>query len=188
MKMNGGYYMNNLQSKIQKSSKTMAIILRIMCILLIVGLCIPIGTLVWISIDPNVNFNLEKGIHFYSIVGMAISTKGEVMAEMSTIILIGVWMCYIFKIAYNMFISISKDCAPFNKVNVNRLKKIGSLLLIYAFIVPIAKLGFYRTFAAAIDIQLSFDFSFVVLALSFFFIATVFDYGAELQRETDELL
>ena len=180
--------MNNLQSKIQKSSKAMAILLQIMCILLIVGLCIPIGTLIWISGNPNVDFNLAKGIHFYSIVGMAIDTKGEVIAEMCTITLIGVWMAYIFKIAYNMFKSISKECAPFSKMNVNRLKKIGRLLLIYAFIVPIAKLGFYRTFAAAINIQISFDISFVALALSFFFIATVFDYGAELQKETDELL
>lgn len=180
--------MNNLQNKIQKSSKTMAIILKIMCILLIVGLCIPIGTLIWISANPDLDFSLVKGIHFYSIVGMVINTKGEVIAEMCTIILIGVWMCYIFKIAYNMFKSISKDCAPFSIMSVHRLKKIGSLLLIYAFVVPIARLGFYRTFAAAINIQLSFDISFVVLALSFFFIATVFDYGAELQKETDELL
>ncbi|HHV11388.1 MAG TPA: DUF2975 domain-containing protein [Clostridiales bacterium] len=180
--------MNSIQNKIQKSSKAMAVILKIMYISIIVGLCIPIGTLIWVSADPNINFNLIRGVHFYSAVGMAINSRGEVIAEMCIIILMGVWMCYIFMVAYKMFKSISKDMAPFSMANVKNLKKIGSLLLIYAFVTPIAKVGFYRTFASATDIQFSFDFSFIVLSLSFFFIATVFDYGAELQKETDELL
>ena len=180
--------MNELQIKIQKNSKTMAKILLILCILLVLGLCIPIISLVWISTNPDINLTTEKGIHFYSIAGMVVSTKGEVIAEMCTVILIGIWMLYLFNIAYHMFRAISRVGSPFHKDNASKLKKIGILLFLYAFLVPIARRGFYSSFAPAVDLRISVDAPFVVLALSFYFIAIVFDYGAELQKENDELL
>ena len=180
--------MNELQIKIQKNSKTMARILLILCILLVIGLCIPIASLVWISINPDINLTAENGIHFYSIAGMVISTKGEVIAEMCTVILIGIWMLYLFHIAYHMFRAISRAGSPFHKDNVRQLKKIAILLFLYAFLIPIARMGFYRSFAPTVDLRISVDVPFVMLALAFYFIAIVFDYGAELQKENDELL
>lgn len=179
--------MDTIQEKIVKSSKAMATILKVVCISLIVGLAIPVAAIIWIAVDPNANVNSASG-GFYSITGLAMESTGEVIAEMCTIILIVLFMFGIFKIAYSMFKEIVKDAVPFTKTNANSIKRIGTILIVYSIVVPIARAGFYHTFAQTIDYRGSFDVTFVLLALIFYFISTVFDYGAELQRETDELL
>lgn len=60
--------------------------------------------------------------------------------------------------------------------------------MVYAFVLPIARAGFYASFSPNTAVQTTFDIPFIVLALVFIFIATVFDYGAELQRQSDETL
>lgn len=180
--------MNSIQIKIQKSSKTMAIILKILCILLVIGIGIPIVTLIWVTLEPNVNITSIRGLNFYSSAGTILESKGEVIAEMCTIIVSGILMFFMLATSYCMFKSINTDIAPFSKPNVQRLKNLGILLLVYALVVPIARTGFYSTFAPTINIHSSFNISFAVLALSFFFIAKVFEYGAELQRQSDETL
>lgn len=180
--------MNSIQEKIQKNSKVMAIVLKVISISLILGICVPIAFLIWIAIKPDANITSITGLDIYSATGQALSSTGEVIAEMCTIIVSGLFVLSMFTTAYHMFKSISKDIAPFSKSNVKKLKRIGTVLLVYTFVVPIARAGFYRSFAPTIDTKTSFDVSFVLLALIFFFIATVFDYGAELQRESDELL
>lgn len=179
--------MNTIQEKIVKSSKVMAINLKVICITLIIGLVIPIAAIIWIAVDPNADVNTVNG-GFYSITGLPMESTGEVIAEMCTIFIIGLFLLDIFIIAYSMFKAIIKDAVPFTKMNAKRIKKIGTLLLVYSIVVPIARAGFYHTFAQTIDYRGSFDVTFLLLALIFYFISTVFDYGAELQRETDELL
>lgn len=180
--------MNSIQEKIQKNSKVMAIILKVISISLILGICVPIAILTWIAVKPDANVTLFTELDIYSASGQALTTTGEVIAEMCTIIVSGILVLCMFITAYRMLKSISKEAAPFNKANANKVKSIGTLLLVYAFVVPIARAGFYRSFAPTMNTKTSFDVSFVLLALMFFFIATVFDYGAELQRESDELL
>jgi hypothetical protein len=179
--------MNTIQEKIVKSSKIMAIVLKAVCILLIIGLVVPIATIIWIQVDPNADINPVNG-GFYSITGMPMESTGEVIAEMCTIILMAAFMLAIFIIAYSMFRTIIKDAVPFTRTNAKSIKKISVLLFIYSIVVPIARTGFYRTFAPSIDYRGSFDETFLLLALIFYFISIVFDYGAELQRQSDELL
>lgn len=180
--------MNSIQEKIQKNSKVMAIVLKVISISLIIGICVPVAFLIWIAVKPDVNITSIAGLDIYAATGQALTSTGEVIAEMCTIIVSGILVLRMFIKAYRMLNSISKEAAPFSKSNVNKIKGIGTLLLVYAFVVPIARAGFYRSFAPTINTKTSFDVSFVLLALMFFFIATVFDYGAELQRESDELL
>lgn len=180
--------MNSIQEKIRKKSKVMAIVLNVMSISLIVGMVVPIAFLIWIAIKPDLDITSITGLGVYSTTGQALDSTGEVIAEMCTIIVSGIFVLSMFRTAYHMFKLISKDISPFNRFIAKKLKTIGIVLLVYVFVVPIARVGFYSSFAPTIDMKTSFDVSFVLLALLFFFIATVFDYGAELQRESDELL
>lgn len=180
--------MNSIQEKIQKSSKIMAIILKVLIISLVVGICVPIGTIIWISKESNVNIVSMKGLAFYSSTGQILGSTGEVIAEMCTIIVSAIFVLFILITAYGMFKSTSRDIGPFSKSNVKRLKNIGITLLIYSLVVPIARAGFYGSFAPEINIKSSPNMSFVVIALVFFFMAIVFGYGAELQRQYDETL
>lgn len=180
--------MNHLQKKIQKESKVMATILMVLSILLILGILIPIAILILIAINPNADMSLFNGGGIYSATGKALESIGEVKAEMCTIIVAGILIASMLLKAYTMFRTITKDVAPFNKSNAQKLKSIAIVLIVYGIVVPIARAGFYRSFAPEISMNTSVDAPYVVLSLIFFFIALLFDYGAELQRESDELL
>lgn len=180
--------MNDIQKKIYTFSKIMAIITKVLYISLIIGMCIPITVLTWYYIEPNTNFTAMQQMGFYSSTGLLLGTTGELIAEMWTIIVSGVLVFFVLLITYRMFRSISIDIIPFSKKNAERLKKTGALLLAYSIIEPISRIGFYSIFAPEIKMQSSFNFVSIVLALIFIFIAILFEYGAELQRLSDETL
>ena len=180
--------MNHIQKKIQKESKVMTVILTILIVTLILGILIPIGILIWIAVNPNADITHLQGWDIYSSTGMELTSLEEVKAEMCTIVVAGLLITSMFIRALSMFRAISKEIAPFDKSNAKKLKSIATILLIYAIVVPIARAGFYRSFAPDFGVHTSMDAPFIVLALIFFFIAILFDYGAELQRESDELL
>jgi len=180
--------MIGIQEKIRKNSKRMTIIFKMLSIALIVGLIIPIATLIWIAVNPNAYLSLTNGWGFYSTTGKELLSIGEVKAEMYTIIASGLLFLSMFLKAYSMFRTISTDLAPFSKANAIILKHIGIILIVYAIVIPIIRLGVYRSFAPEINMNSSIDAPYVVLSFLFFFIAMLFDYGAELQRESDELL
>lgn len=180
--------MNDIKEKICRVSKIMAIVAKVLYISLVVGMCVPVITLIWHYISPNTNIVAVNALGFYSSTGQRLGTTGEVIAEMWTIIIAGIFVFNILLIAYRMFKSISIDIMPFSQENAKRLKKIGALLMIYSLVEPIAREGFYSSFAPEITMQSSFNIGSVILALLFFFIAVIFDYGAELQRFSDETL
>jgi|GEM_PF-6547806 hypothetical protein len=180
--------MNVIQEKIQRNSKRMSVVLFVLSIALIIGLIIPVAILIWVEVNADANLLVTNGWGIYSTAGKALQSIGEVKAEMCTVIAAGLLILVMFIKAYSMFRSISIDLAPFSKANATRLKQIGIILILYAIVIPIIRLGFYRSFAPEINMSSSIDAPYVVLSLIFFFIAMLFDYGAELQRESDELL
>lgn len=180
--------MNSLKEKIQKSSRTMAIITKVLCILLIVGLCIPIGILVWYAAAPDSNFFALRGLRFYSSAGQMMTSSGEILAETCGIILAGGFILYSLMVALRIFNAVKTDMMPFSQENTKGLKKIATALLIYSILEPISKACFYGIFAPEIAIQTSINIVTFMLALIFFFISVVFSYGAELQKNFDETL
>ncbi len=180
--------MNNIQEKIKKSSKVMATVSKISYISLMIGMFIPLSALVWVVVNPKADILAIKGLKFISMQGQYLHSTEEVIAEMCTVIVAGIFILFILMTAYRMFRSINTDILPFSKTNATRMKKIGIIIMIYSFVVPVARAGFYKIFVLESNIQITFDIPFVLLALIFIFIATVFDYGAELQRQSDETL
>ncbi len=180
--------MSNIQERIKHSSRIMAIILKILCVSLVIGMCIPIAILIWIAMNPNKDILTASKMKFVSMQGQLLSSSSNVIAEMATIIVAGIFIFSILFTAYRMFKAISADILPFSMENSARLKKIGISLMVYSFVLPIARAGFYASFSPNTAVQTTFDIPFIVLALVFIFIARVFDYGAELQRQSDETL
>lgn len=180
--------MEDIKFKIRKNSKIMVTITRILCILLIIGLCIPISVLMSHVLAPNTHLLSLKGIHFYSSTGELMTTTNEIIAEMSSIILSSVFILFVLLLAYQIFKSISLDAIPFSQANAIRLKKIAIVLVIYSIVQPISRAWFYTIFAPEITIQVSLNVISTILSLIFFFISIVFTYGAELQRLSDETL
>lgn len=180
--------MDSLKEKIQNSSRIMAVITKVLCILLTVGLLIPVSVLIWSAAAPDTDFNSVPGLGFYSLSGQLLTSNGEIIAGMFTIIVSAIFILYILVIAYYIFKAISQYIMPFSQDNAKKLKKIAVILLIYSIVEPVAKAGFYGTFASEVQIQTSVNSLSVILALIFFFISVLFSYGAELQRQFDETL
>lgn len=180
--------MEVVKMKIKKSSKAISIALKVIYITMIVGIFVPISTLVLAYTKPEVCLTSINKLSFYSSSGRILESSGEVIAEMSSIIVSTVLIFFMIIEAYKLFNSIYKNLLPFSKANVKKLKNIGVLLLVYSFVMPIAKTGFYSSFAPQVSTRFSIDFPFLVLAFIFFFIGKVFEYGAELQRQWDETL
>ncbi|TCL53680.1 DUF2975 family protein [Kineothrix alysoides] len=180
--------MDSLKDKIQKSSKTMAFITKILCISLIIGLCVPIIVLVWYTVAPDTNFFALRELGFYSSTGQLVKSTGELIAEMLTIIVSGVFVLDILLIANRIFHSIGIDIMPFSRENAMNLKKIAKVLLVYSIVEPISKAGFYSSFVPEVQMQSSLNIVSIILAFVFFFVSVVFAYGAELQRQFDETL
>ncbi len=180
--------MDSLKDRIQKSSRTMALITKVLCISVIIGLCVPITVLVWYAVAPNTNFLALHGLGFYSSTGQLVESTGELIAEMFTIIVSGVFVLSILRIANRIFHSIGIDVMPFSRENAQNLKKIAKVLLVYSIVEPISKAGFYSSFVPEAQMQSSLNIVSIILAFVFFFVSVVFAYGAELQRQFDETL
>lgn len=180
--------MNSLRDKIQKSSQIMASITKLLCILLIVGLCIPVVVLIWIACAPNTDFSALYGLSFYSSAGQLLNSTGELIAEMLTIFVSGMLLLGILFLTHRMFKSISQFIDPFSPENAKRLREIAFIIFIYSIAQPFLKTSFYTYFAPKVTMQSSFNVVFIILALMFYFFSMVFDYGAELQRLSDETL
>lgn len=180
--------MERLREKIYRHSKGMAAVTKVLCILLVIGLCIPVATVVWYAVSPNTDFFALKSLSFYSATGRSMASSGELMGEMCTIMVSGVFLLYILFLAYRIFESITKEMMPFAEQNVKRFKKIALVLLVYAIIQPISRAVFYRLFAPELALHISLNTVSIILALMFFFLSVVFAYGAELQKLSDETL
>lgn len=180
--------MNEIQEKIKRSSRIMAIIVKVLYISLIIGMCVPIAIVIWVASNPGMDTLSVGKIKVLSMQGQLLSSASDVMAEMCTIIVAGIFLFFILLTAYRIFRSIAETVLPFSIENSARLKKIGINLMVYSFVLPIARAGFYASFSSNKAIQTTFDIPFIALALVFIFIALVFDYGAELQRQSDETL
>lgn len=180
--------MNELQNKIKKSSRVMSIISKVMYILTIVGLIVPIGIIIWTYLNPNQDILLINGLKIISMNGQSMTSTGEVIAEMYTIIISGLFYFFIFLYADKIFMAINKSGVPFSTENILKLKRIGIMIMIYSFVLPIARAGFYKTFAPQLNNQISFNISLIILSLLFVFMAIIFEYGTELQKMSDETL
>jgi heme/copper-type cytochrome/quinol oxidase subunit 3 len=180
--------MEKIQEKIKNSSRKLMIFLRVLCISLIVGLCVPVFVLIYNAVNPQSDLFASGSLYFHSTFGYELNTIGEINAEMCTLLFSGILIFAMLFNAYKMFKSINAEIAPFNQSNAKRLENIGTELILYTFFTPIVRNGFYKSFAPDVNYHISFEISFLALALLFFFIAKLFEYGAELQRQSDETL
>lgn len=117
----------------------------------------------------------------------------------SSIILITIW--YIIK-KVREIIAPMKLARPFEQGLSKKIKKLGYVVLVsgtiielfevFSMFILVEKYNFDMIFDKSIVESIHFDFkihiSFVIVALSLFFISFIFAYGEELQKENDELL
>ncbi len=78
--------------------------------------------------------------------------------------------------------------SPFTSKNANRLRIIALLLVALGIVIPPLKMLLTMIFIPSVTAYFSIHFAEVVFAAVFLCLALIFEYGAELQRESDETL
>ncbi len=181
--------MEALKMSIKKSSKAMAVVANITYVALIVAVCMALVAFVWMIISPEADFFMAGKVKFVAPAGFTVENRGEVQAEMCGIVASAIPMIFAFVFANRMAKAINKDGEPFTDYSVKSLRNIGISILVYALATPCVRGLAYAIFVSEdFAANTGIDMMTILIALIFFFLATIFKYGANLRQLSDETL
>jgi hypothetical protein len=176
--------------KIKQTSKIMAIVLEVLYICAYIGMGFLITALVFLVINGSIN-----EIHLGDIVNVKIpieyeDTGSSGFAQLIAWCILNIAACTlgiaILKNAYMIFKDISVTARPFEKIYVKRLKTIALIMIVSDF-----GLSFVQGITQAImggHIGGRLDYFNVFAGILIYCLALIFDYGADLQKQSDETI
>jgi len=180
--------MNDIQEKIANTGKMVSVMLFIVCALSAIAM---ISFLAGIGVILFSNEALPASLQAYF--GGAASAISVELLQADTLILLfifgvirsGIIFSLLF-ILHRIFSDISRSYTPFEKKQARRMKKVAVIALIlgiseYVF-ESIAQSVLNRATAGSIDLI------WFVLAVVIYCMAQIFDYGCQLQSQSDETL
>lgn len=176
--------MNTKKEKILKMSKILDAFLKIGAIMAIMGI---VGMIIAVIMAPSL------GVTTFSISGIwggAPINAGldEFRAVMISQMLGMAVVVAILFIASFIFKDMSRASTPFTQKNANRLKVIALLAAGFSLIVQPVRMLLTLLFFPAANLHVSINLGYLIFAIMFFCLALVFEYGAELQQQSDETL
>ncbi|GAV13653.1 DUF2975 domain-containing protein [Paenibacillus sp. NAIST15-1] len=176
--------------KIQKTSKILAVCLRMLCIMLLLVTIVEIVAILWLSqmsgdeIPAAINTMSSIFLHIdhsdYAKSDLIITFSGDVVR-----------LCLIMVILFiagGIFKDISKDYTPFVAKHMKRLKRISLLIAGIAIIPGFVEIAMIQMVTPAARVNVSFELFYILVAVVFFCLAQIFDYGRMLQQQSDETL
>lgn len=176
--------------KIQKTSKILAVCLRMLCIMLLLVTMAEIAAILWLSqmsgdeipaaISTMSSIFLHTDHSNYGKSDLIITFSGDVVR-----------LCLIMVILFiagGIFKDISKDYTPFVSKHMKRLKRISLLIAGMAIIPGFVEIAMIQMVTPAAMVNVSFELFYILVAVVFFCLAQIFDYGRMLQQQSDETL
>ncbi|MCL1823496.1 MAG: DUF2975 domain-containing protein [Oscillospiraceae bacterium] len=180
--------MNTLNTKIvkiKKMSKVLNAFLKIGAIVLIMVIILQI---VLIAISSSLDLSSNAIIDVF---GINIPLNGNInnfRAIMLFTMSSAAVMAAVLFVASFIFKNISRDGLPFTKRNSNKIKIISLLLIAHEVLLPPLRLLILMVLIPEAEAAVSMNLGIIVAAAVFFCIALIFEYGAELQQQSDETL
>jgi len=180
--------MNEVKQKIAKTSKVVAVVLKvcfILAIAAIVTLLLGMGflTLAGSGLSTSLQQALTIAASGTSAASIAVSNL-VIVFGMGIILLMATFM--VLFTLHKLFINISCEHTPFTKVNVKIMKKVAIWTVIMCFVDFIAN-GISDKLLTS-ETTFTLNFIWLVVAAAIYCIALIFDYGCQLQQEADEIL
>lgn len=178
--------------RLQKMSYFLHITLKILSVSSVVMAIIAVLMKLFSSKNVMIN-KLESDTIFYFQTEFFSGVDNQQYVQTEEWILVGTAVFSIMLIAWLLWTAsmIFKDLAaeftPFSDVEVNRLRRISYLLLIYALVPQIVYSVLHTVLIPGYSITLGLNMSFF-FALIFYCLTEIFRYGASLQKESDETL
>lgn len=81
-----------------------------------------------------------------------------------------------------------KEYTPFISIHTKRLHAISILMIGLAIVPGVVEIIMIQRVQPTVKTNVSFEFSYLVVAVIFFCLAQIFDYGRLLQQQSDETL
>lgn len=184
--------MNELQLKIQKTSKALSIFAEIVKVALYVAVIMEFvsaisigitGEMVWGKIGSvTIVAPISQGLlEQYGMPVLVSKLVGE-MFNQGFVIAILFFAGAIFK-------DLSVEPSPFQLKHAQRLKKIGTLTILVSILPAVAQSVTLKIISPAAEADTDgLGLIGIVLAIMFYCLGRIFEYGAMLQKQSDETL
>lgn len=177
--------MNELLCKVKKSSNIMYQIVRVMTVVSVVItiLSIIVGIILSISGHNLITMLEAIGVHSSKrLIALSQLTRGFRVLFMMLILAQEFIIIAIMFLGLSLFGNMRKDGIPFKIKNALHIKKISILMIFYCLIPTMSNTE------GTISSDLHFGGKDILLAIMLYVLARIFEYGCELQRESDETL
>jgi len=166
-------------AKLQRTSGFVSTIALIVMVIATIVLIISTILLTLCLVDAQIIYDASKDAGI---------SKDELEIMMSMVFLSIIFVDAVMFFVYKIFKDIEKSYTPFKKENSKRLMQISALLIIYAIVIPILSAIIVGSTNLDDEMQIHFNLVLVAVAVLFYCMSLVFDYGAKLQQESDETL
>jgi len=175
--------MNAAQMKIQKTSRVVSIITKILYVFLIIILGAEVIGIGWISVLPDSRVNLGNlMINFPAAFNGGASTK-QMALPLLVYAFKQTFVLFILILTHKIFKDISREYTPFLEKNFKRMKEIA-LILLFSSLQPFSFSG-----SGSLNINIGPpDYELLIFAGIVYFFALIFQYGSALQQQSDETL
>lgn len=176
--------------QIQKTSKTLAIGLKILFIVLLVAIGAEISATIWLAMMSEEGFSTTKGsFQFVSpFVSNGDFSKGDLLSQLCVNISRHIIIVSMVYAAGAIFRDMSRDYTPFAAKHTKRLKVISMLMAAIAVIPAFVQILMMQIITPTVKVYISIELSYIVVAVVFFCLAQIFEYGGMLQQQSDETL
>ncbi|TCL53728.1 hypothetical protein EDD76_1271 [Kineothrix alysoides] len=178
--------MDAIQKKIIVTSKVVAVLTKILYITMIITVCFEAAGIIWLIISPEVNSITLGGIRII----WPFSLANDV--GIGTDLLPGVAsQCFFIAIlisANRIFRNVSCEYSPFTPKIAKGMKRIALLLLIDSGVAPRVDFEIKKAISLTTDNLYDFSSELMILAIVIYCFSLIFQYGMELQQQSDETL
>jgi len=177
--------MNTQKEEMIKMSNTLSVILKICAIVLLVSM---VPVIVFAGFAPTFGFALNSEQIVFLNANMPFNDLDGMRAWMIDVALGSAALIAILFVTGNILKAISREGTPFTKKNSNKIRVIALLLIASESVIPALQLLIYVVLLPESGATATFNFGNIIIAAVFFCLALIFDYGSQLQQESDELL
>ena len=180
--------MNIIQQKIAKTGKYISIILFIVCTLTILGALLSLVAVGILLFGNNqIIASLQDALTVVSSNGSLTVPSTEVLITLLLFAAVQlIILFFVLFLLYRIFSDISRNYTPFEKNHVIRMKKVAVLTLVVCIFSNV-----FDNIANAIlygKTLMEINFVWLVVGIVIYCISYIFDYGYQLQTQSDETL
>jgi hypothetical protein len=182
-----GMTMNAIQLKIQKTSRIVSILTKILYIFLIVVLSAEIVRIVWLIVLSDRSSVTLGNMKILAPVTFDGGASLKIIAGLLGVVVAQAFALPILILTHRIFRDISREYTPFMEKHIKRMKKIALLLLISSLIAPLLYIV-SSSLIPYLNSVIQPGYESIIFAIIVYCFALIFQYGSALQQQSDETL